>query len=71
MEFIGTIEQALGKTAEKNMLPIQPGDVESTYADTTELNEMFHYKPFTPLERGVSEFVKWYRTFYCMEGGEK
>jgi UDP-glucuronate 4-epimerase len=64
MEFIGTIEQALGKTAEKNMLPIQPGDVESTYADTTELNKDFNYRPYTPLEEGVSEFVTWYRKFY-------
>jgi len=64
MEFIETIENALGKEAEKNMLPIQPGDVESTYADTTELNTNFNYKPYTPLVKGVSEFVQWYRTFY-------
>jgi len=66
MKFIETIEDALGKTAEKNMLPIQPGDVESTYADTSGLMENFNYKPDTPLDAGVSEFVKWYREFYTI-----
>jgi len=64
MKFIETIENSLGKTAEKNMLPIQPGDVESTYADTSELMKDFNYKPETPLDKGVSEFTKWYRKFY-------
>lgn len=64
MKFIETIENTLGKTAEKNMLPIQPGDVESTYADTSEFIKDFNYKPYTPLDQGVSEFVKWYREFY-------
>ncbi|HFQ61687.1 MAG TPA: NAD-dependent epimerase [Epsilonproteobacteria bacterium] len=64
MEFIVTIENALGKVAEKNMLPMQPGDVESTYADTTELTQTFDYKPETSLGYGVSEFIKWYRDFY-------
>lgn len=64
MKFIETIENALGKTAEKNMLPIQPGDVESTYADTSELMKDFNYKPDTLLNEGVSEFTKWYRKFY-------
>ena len=64
MKFIETIENALGKRAEKNMLPIQPGDVESTYADTSELMKDFSYKPDTPLDEGVSEFTKWYRKFY-------
>ena len=64
MKFIETIENSLEKTAEKNMLPIQPGDVESTYADTSELMKDFNYKPDTPLDKGVSEFIKWYRKFY-------
>ncbi len=64
MAFIETIEDALGKKAEKNMLPMQPGDVESTYADTSGLIEDFNYKPDTSLETGVAEFVKWYRAFY-------
>lgn len=64
MKFIETIENSLGKIAEKNMLPIQPGDVESTYADTSELMKDFNYKPDTLLDEGVSEFTKWYRKFY-------
>jgi UDP-glucuronate 4-epimerase len=64
MKFIETIENSLGKTAERNMLPIQPGDVESTYADTSELMKDFNYKPDTPLDKGVLEFTKWYRNFY-------
>ncbi len=64
MKFIETIENSLGKTAEKNMLPIQPGDVESTYADTSELIKDFKYKPDTPLDEGVLAFIKWYKVFY-------
>ena len=64
MKFIETIENSLGITAEKNMLPIQPGDVESTYADTSQLMKDFNYKPDTLLDEGVSEFTKWYRKFY-------
>ncbi len=64
MEFIETIENALGKEAEKNMLPIQAGDVESTFADTSELVKDFNYKPDTSLDVGVTAFAKWYRKFY-------
>lgn len=64
MEFIGEIETAIGKIAEKNFMDIQAGDVESTYADTSELINDFNYKPFTPLREGVQEFVTWYKTFY-------
>ena len=67
MEFIGEIENALGKEAKKNFMDMQPGDVESTYADTSALMKDFDYKPYTPLEKGVSEFVKWYREFYRYE----
>ncbi len=64
MEFIETMEKALGKEAQKNFMQMQPGDVESTYADTSALIEEFDYKPYTPLEKGVGEFVKWYKAFY-------
>jgi len=64
MEFIGEIETAIGKVAEKNFMDIQAGDVESTYADTSELMNDFKYKPFTPLNQGVGEFVTWYKAFY-------
>jgi UDP-glucuronate 4-epimerase len=65
MDFIETLENTLGKEAEKNFMEMQPGDVESTYADTTPLVEDFGYKPDTDLSQGIGEFVKWYRAFYC------
>ena len=64
MEFIETIENALDKKATKNFMDIQPGDVESTFADVSGLIEDFDYKPDTQLSHGVGEFVKWYREFY-------
>ncbi len=64
MDFIKAIEKATGKTAEKNMLPIQPGDVPATWADTTDLERDLDYRPDTPVEVGVARFVSWYREFY-------
>ncbi len=64
MEFIETIEDKLGKKAQKEMLPIQPGDVESTYADVSDLIHDMHYKPDTSLDVGIEKFVKWYREYY-------
>ncbi len=64
MEFIHAIEKALGKEAKKNLLPIQPGDVPATWADTGALERDLGYKPNTPIEYGVEQFVKWYRGFY-------
>ena len=64
MDFVTTIEEALGMEAEKNFMPMQPGDVASTYADVLDLINNLDYKPETSLKYGVGEFVKWYRTFY-------
>ncbi len=64
MDFIEAIEKALGKEAKKNLLPIQPGDVPATWADTSALERDLGYKPGTPIEYGVEQFVKWYRQFY-------
>ncbi|KYJ86986.1 NAD-dependent epimerase [Sulfurovum riftiae] len=64
MEFIETLENSLGKKAEKNFMPMQDGDVVSTYADVSGLMNDFGYKPDTKLADGISEFVKWYRKFY-------
>jgi UDP-glucuronate 4-epimerase len=64
MEFISEIETSLGRVAEKNFMEMQDGDVESTYADTSALMNDFNYKPFTPLSKGVDEFVKWFKDFY-------
>ena len=64
MEFIETIENELGQKAKKNFLPMQQGDVQSTLADTTLLEDWIGYKPSTNLKEGVSKFVDWYKSFY-------
>ncbi|HRF73306.1 MAG TPA: NAD-dependent epimerase [Accumulibacter sp.] len=64
LEFIGAIERALGKTAEKRLLPMQDGDVPATYADTALLDDWLGFAPATPLEEGVNRFVAWYREYY-------
>lgn len=64
MAFIETIEQILGKKAEKNMLPMQDGDVPATYADTESLQHAVGFSPRTPLKDGVSKFVAWYSDYY-------
>ncbi|MCA0374869.1 MAG: NAD-dependent epimerase [Gemmatimonadetes bacterium] len=64
MHLIATLEQALGRTAEKRMLPMQPGDVPATYADVEALVEDVGFAPRTPVEVGVGRFVAWYRDYY-------
>lgn len=64
MTFIEAIEQALGITAQKNLLPMQPGDVPATYADVSELTAWTGFSPATPIEEGVARFVEWYRAYY-------
>ena len=64
MDFISAIENALGKKAEMEMLPLQPGDVPDTYANVDDLVEQFDYKPATPIEQGVANFVAWYREYF-------
>lgn len=63
-DFIGHIEQALGVNAMKNMLPMQPGDVHSTFADSKPLQTLINFAPSTSLKRGVTEFVEWYLNYY-------
>ena len=58
------LEQTLGKKAEKNFLPIQPGDVPATYADVEDLTRDVGFAPATPIEEGIARFVRWYREFY-------
>jgi UDP-glucuronate 4-epimerase len=67
LTFIETIEKCLGKTAIKNMLPLQPGDVPDTYADVTDLITDLGYKPATDLENGIKNFVAWYKDFYRVD----
>lgn len=64
MYFVETLEKALGKTAEKEFLPMQPGDVYQTYADVTPLIKKFGFKPSTPIEEGLARFVEWYKKYY-------
>jgi UDP-glucuronate 4-epimerase len=64
LDFIATIEKAAGKPAKKNMLPMQPGDVHSTYADVSELKAAIGFEPKTPLAEGIKRFVAWYRDYY-------
>jgi len=67
MEYITALEQALGVTARKNMLPMQPGDVMDTSADTAELYRDIGFKPETSVEEGVKRFVDWYKAFYQVQ----
>ena len=64
MDFIDAIEETLGKKAELNLLPMQPGDVPSTWADVNDLIEDFDYRPNTPVREGIVNFISWYRSFY-------
>ena len=64
MNFIETLENALAKKAEKNFMPMQDGDVISTYADASGLMNDFQYKPDTKLGDGIAKFVEWYKNFY-------
>ncbi|WP_299113634.1 NAD-dependent epimerase [uncultured Winogradskyella sp.] len=64
LDFIKEIEFNLDKTAEKNMLPIQPGDVERTWADVDQLIKDFDYRPNTSIKKGVKSFVDWYKDYY-------
>ncbi len=67
MRFIEVMEAALGRKAEMNMLPMQPGDVKATWADVTELEAVTGWKPATSIEDGVRRFVEWYRGFYGLD----
>ena len=64
MDYIHAVEQALGVTADKQLMPMQPGDVPATAADTSALEAWVDFKPNTPVKEGVARFVAWYRQFY-------
>ena len=64
MRYIEVLEDCLGKKAEKNMLPLQPGDVPATYADVSDLVRDVDYKPDMSIEQGIANFVDWYRGYY-------
>jgi UDP-glucuronate 4-epimerase len=60
MDFIEAIETALGQTAQKELLPMQPGDVSATYADIEDLIADVDYQPQTPVQEGINNFIAWY-----------
>lgn len=64
LDFIEAIESAVGKTIQKVMMPLQAGDVPATYANVDDLIRNLDYKPSTPLQRGIDEFVVWYKAFF-------
>ena len=64
MEFIETIENAVGKKAEKNMMGMQDGDVVATYANIDALVDAVGFKPATPLKDGIEKFVDWYKSYH-------
>ncbi|MEX0679800.1 MAG: NAD-dependent epimerase [Balneolales bacterium] len=64
MDFIDELERQLDTTAQKNMMPIQPGDVPKTWAEVTGLYEYIGYRPRVPLSEGIANFVAWYRKYY-------
>lgn len=64
MQFIETIEDALGKKAIKKMMGMQAGDIKITSADTSELNQWVNFKPNTSIKEGVTGFIDWYKTYY-------
>lgn len=67
MDFITAIENKLGKTINKTFLPIQAGDVPATYADVNDLVENLGYKPSTPIQQGIDNFIDWYLDFFQIE----
>lgn len=67
MEYIAAIEKTLGKTAQKEFLPMQPGDVPRTEADVTDLIENLNYKPDTPVQTGIEKFIKWYKSYFGIQ----
>jgi UDP-glucuronate 4-epimerase len=67
LKFIELMEEALGRKAQKNLLPMQPGDVPDTYADVSALIKNVNYKPSTSIEEGIKKFVAWYKNYYPAE----
>lgn len=64
MAYVGALEKALGRTAEKTFLPLQPGDVPDTWANVDDLVKQFDYQPATPVEQGVANFARWFSDFH-------
>ena len=64
MDYIEALETSLGMSTEKELLPLQPGDVPDTYADVDDLVEEFGYKPSMSVRQGIDNFVNWYKEYH-------
>ena len=64
MDYIDVLEKTLGKKAQINYLPLQPGDIQDTYSNTNNLMKQFNYMPSTSVIDGISNFVIWYKNYY-------
>ena len=64
MTYIGELENALGKKANKEFLPIQPGDVLNTWANVDDLIDQFDYQPRMTVDKGIANFAKWFTEYY-------
>lgn len=69
VDYVEALEEALGRKAERELLPLQPGDVPDTFADVSELERAVGYRPATPVREGVHAFVDWYRRYYDAGAG--
>ena len=67
MRYIEVLEQCLGRKAVMQMLPMQPGDVQATMADVSNLEQRVGFRPRTTVEEGIASFVAWYRDFYGVD----
>jgi UDP-glucuronate 4-epimerase len=65
MDFIGLVEQSLGKKAEYHLLPMQPGDVKETYADISAIERDIGFAPTTPISVGIPRFVEWFKAYHA------
>ena len=66
MDFISLLEKEIGKKAIKEFLPMQPGDVQETFADTGNIFEYIGFKPSTNIQKGIKEFIFWYKNYYLI-----
>ena len=64
LDYIHEIEKNLGIKADKNLLPLQPGDVEDTFANVEDLSKVYDFKPETSIVKGVKQFVEWYKNYH-------
>ena len=65
LDYIGVLERVLGKKAKLELKPMQPGDVQATYADTSALERAVGFAPSTPLEVGLGRFAGWFKSYYA------